>query len=115
MPFMLMIMEPEGQRATRSPAQGRAVYRRMLDYAAELKRRGLLVSAESLRRPAVRFEKHGGRGQVVDGPFTEAKEFVGGFFLLDCKSREEALALAEQCPASEWVAIEIRETGPCYD
>jgi len=56
----------------------------------------------------------GGRDVLTDGPFSEAKEMLGGFFLLDCASREEALAIAAQCPAAEWATIEVRETGPCF-
>jgi hypothetical protein len=52
---------------------------------------------------------------VLDGPFTEAKELIGGFFLLDCDTREQALAFANACPAAEWATIEVRETGPCYE
>jgi hypothetical protein len=51
---------------------------------------------------------------VLDGPFAEAKEMVGGFFLLDCKTREEAVAIAKQCPAAEWAMVEVRAVGPCY-
>jgi hypothetical protein len=50
----------------------------------------------------------------MDGPFAEAKEMVGGFFLLDCATREEAVAIAGRCPAAEWATVEVRETGPCY-
>jgi hypothetical protein len=57
----------------------------------------------------------GGRPQDVDGPFAEAKEMVGGFFLLDCRSREEALAIAAQCPAAEWATVEVRALAPCYE
>jgi hypothetical protein len=55
-----------------------------------------------------------GKSNVLDGPFAEAKEMVGGFFLVDCASREEAVAIARQCPAAEWATVEVRETGPCY-
>ena len=51
---------------------------------------------------------------IVDGPFAEAKEIVGGFFLLDC-SREDALRYAEVCPAAEYATIEVREVGPCWE
>jgi hypothetical protein len=40
---------------------------------------------------------------------------VGGFFLLDCATREEALRFAGECPACEWATVEVRETGPCYE
>jgi hypothetical protein len=52
---------------------------------------------------------------VLDGPFAEAKEMVGGFFLLDCKTREEAVAIAQRCPAAEWATVEVRATAPCYE
>ena len=55
-----------------------------------------------------------GRAQVLDGPFAEAKEMVGGFFLVDCDTREEAVAIARECPAIEWATVEVRTVGPCY-
>jgi hypothetical protein len=55
-----------------------------------------------------------GKRSVVDGPFAEAKEMVGGFFLLNCNTREEALEIAANCPAAQWSTIEVRELGPCF-
>jgi hypothetical protein len=40
---------------------------------------------------------------------------IGGFFLLDCDTQEEALELAAECPAAQWCTIEIRKLGPCYE
>jgi hypothetical protein len=115
MSYMLLIVEPTGQRALRSPDQGRGVYQRMLDYAQALEAKGVLLGVNSLRSDAARLEVRDGRRTVVDGPFTEAKEFVGGYFLLDCRDREQALAFASECPAAEWATIEVREVGPCYE
>ena len=53
--------------------------------------------------------------QLSDGPFAEAKEMVGGFFLLNCATREEALAIAADCPAAEWCTVEVRALAPCYE
>jgi hypothetical protein len=114
MSYMMLIVEPHGQRRTRTPEQGRDVYQRMLDYAEKLKGEGVLIDTNSLREPAVRLEVRAGKPRVIDGPFTESKEFIGGFFLLDCPSREQALRYASQCPAAEWATIEVREVGPCY-
>jgi hypothetical protein len=116
MPHMLLIHEPVGQRATRSEAEGRALYERMLGWAEELRREGLLLAAESLAgtEKAARVSIPGGKLRIVDGPFAEAKEMVGGFFLLDVDSYEEALALAGQCPAAEWATVEVRGLGPCF-
>ena len=114
---MRLIHEPVGQRQARSLAEGQAVYERMLRFSDELKSRGVLQAVESLASQdgrAARVEVRQGRAQVLDGPFAEAKEMVGGFFLLDVADREEALAIARQCPAAEWATVELRETAPCY-
>lgn len=115
MSYMLLIVEPPGQRRGRSAEEGRGLYQRMVDYAESLKQQGLLLATNSLKEPAVRLTVRGGKPSVVDGPFTEAKEFIGGFYLLDCGTREEALSLARRCPAAEWATIEVREIGPCYE
>ena len=114
MPYMLLILEPQGQRRARTEPQGRDVYGRMLEYTESLKARGVLMATSSLREAGVRFNLADGQRRVVDGPFAEAKELVGGFFLLSCGTREEALGFAEECPAAEWATVEVRETGPCY-
>jgi hypothetical protein len=115
MSYMLLIVEPLDQRRSRTPDQGRGVYQRMLDYTDELKARGVLLASNSLREARVRLNLNAGKARVTDGPFTESKEFIGGFFLLDCGSREQALELAGECPAAEWATIEVREVGPCYE
>jgi hypothetical protein len=117
MPYMLLIVEPVEQRTERGEAAGRAVYQRMLDFTVELQQRGVLMNSSSLAstREGVRLRVRDGRRQVVDGPFAESKEMVGGFFLLDVATRDQALAIAAECPAAEWAAVEVRATGPCYE
>ena len=116
MPYMLLIHEPVGQRQQRTQAEGEAVYGRMLKFADSLKARGILRGVESLTSldSASRLQVRSGKSHVVDGPFAEAKEMVGGFFLVDVPTREEAVAIARECPAAEWATVEVRETGPCY-
>jgi len=115
-PYLLLIQEPVGQRQARTQAEGEAVYERMVRFAADLEARGVLRAVESLssQDSAVRVKVSGGRAQVVDGPFAEAKEMVGGFFLLDCATREEAVGIAARCPAAEWATVEVRAVGPCF-
>jgi hypothetical protein len=115
MSYLLLIVEPSGQRRRRSPEQGSALYERMLEYTEKLKAQGVLQASNSLREASVRLDVREGKARVTDGPFTESKELVGGFFLLDCRSREQALRLAGECPALEWATIEVREVGPCYE
>jgi len=116
MAFMLLINEPVGQRAERGEAAGRVVYQQMLDFTAELQQRGQLMSSSSLQslEHATRVQVRGGAARLLDGPFAEAKEMVGGFFMLDVQTRDEALAIAQACPAAAWCTVEVRETGPCY-
>ncbi|MGE0350583.1 YciI family protein [Hydrogenophaga sp.] len=118
MSHMLLIVEPVGQRATRTEAQGREVYARMQQFGESLKARGKLLAVESLasQTGAVRVSKAGGgKSLVLDGPFAEAKEMIGGFYLLNCASMDEAVAIAHECPAAEWATVEVRAIAPCYD
>lgn len=114
MSYMLLIVEPVGQRQQRTEDEGRNLYDRMLRYADDLKERGLLLAAQSLKTEAARLQVREGRRALVDGPFAEAKEMVGGYFLLDCATRDEAIAIAAECPAAQWATVEVREFGPCF-
>lgn len=117
MSYMLLIIEPPGQRLSRTEAEGRAVYERMVRFGQDLQARGLLQATESLasHAAAARVQRRDGQAQVLDGPFAEAKEMVGGFFLIDCRSFDEAVAIARECPAAEWATVEVRALAPCYD
>ncbi len=116
MPHMLLIVEPLGQRQERGIEEGRVAYQKMLDFTDELRRSGVLIASSSLASAATRLQPPQGAAssRVLDGPFAEAKEMIGGFFLLNCDTREAALGWAERCPAAAWATIEVRETGPCY-
>jgi hypothetical protein len=116
MAYMLMMVEPVEQRRERGVEAGKAVYDRMLSFAGDLKRRGVLKAVESLSSQAdgARVEVRDGKRSVVDGPFAEAKEMVGGIFVVDVPTLEEAVAIAAQCPAAEWCTVEVRKVGPCW-
>lgn len=116
MNYMLMILEPRGQREERGAAEGQVVYDRMLGFAETLKVEGKLRGVESLQgdERGKRVQVRDGRRSLVDGPFAEAKEIIGGIFIVDCASLDEAVALAERCPAAEWATIEVRPAGPCF-
>ncbi|MEO7128517.1 MAG: YciI family protein [Rhodoferax sp.] len=116
MSYMLLIIEPTGQRQARTGLERRAAYDSMVEFAASLKARGVLKATESLASQAAGARVHisGGELRVLDGPFAEAKEMVGGFFLLDCNSFDEAVAIARDCPAAQWATIEVRAVGPCF-
>jgi hypothetical protein len=115
MSYMLLIIEKPGERASRSRQEGEQRYARMGEFAQELKSEHLLVGTQALRTAAARVHARTGRPVVVDGPFTEAKEMIGGYFLLSCETRDQALAVAERCPALAWATIEVREIGACFE
>lgn len=117
MPYMLLMIEAPEQRRTRTEAEGREVYTRMVRFGDELKAQGKLLAAESLQShsDATRVVVRNGRSQVLDGPFAEAKEMIGGFFLVNCDTKEEAIAIAATCPAAEWCTVEVRGLAPCYE
>lgn len=112
---MLLIVEPLGQRRERGLEAGQQVYQQMLDFTAELRNAGVLVASNSLSTRAQRLQVRDGSARVIDGPFAEAKEMIGGFFYLNCATRDDALAWAQRCPAAAWATIELREVGPCFD
>jgi hypothetical protein len=114
---MLLIVEPVDQRLSRTEAEGREAYASMVRFGADLKERGLLLASESLKsqHDATRVEVRAGQRRVVDGPFAEAKEMIGGFFLLNCQTRDEAIAIAAQCPAAQWCTVEVRALAPCFE
>jgi len=115
MPHTLLIVEPLGQREARGVEGGEAVYQQMLDFTADLKHAGVLMASSSLATAATRLQRPADAAtRVLDGPFAEAKEMIGGFFLLDVATREQALEWAARCPAAAWATVEVRETGPCY-
>ena len=82
----------------------------MMKYNEELQRAGVLLALEGLHPPSMgaRVTFAGGKPQVTDGPFAEATEVLGGFWMIQVKSKEEAIQWATRCPASANEIIEIR-------
>lgn len=117
MSYMLLIHEPVGQRATRTEAEGRAAYAAMVAFGERLAAQGKLKAVESLSGmdAAVRISHASGQPQTLDGPFAEVKEMIGGFFLLQDVTREQAIAFAHDCPAAQWCTVEVRALAPCFD
>ena len=83
----------------------------MSKYNEELSKAGVLLALDGLHPPGsgVRVSFPGGKATVTDGPFAEAKEVIGGYWLIDVKSKEEAVEWAKRCPGSDHEVIEIRQ------
>jgi hypothetical protein len=81
-------------------------------YNEELQKAGVLLALDGLHPPSMggaRVSFSGGKPRVTDGPFAEAKEVLGGYWMIQVKSREEAIEWATRCPASENETIEVRQ------
>jgi hypothetical protein len=89
----------------------------MMKYNEELTKAGVLLALDGLQPSSkgarVRFV--GGKAKVSDGPFTEAKEVIGGYWLIQAKSKEEAVAWASRCPAPDGEMIEVRQVYEMTD
>jgi hypothetical protein len=91
--------------------------RAMMRYNEALKDAGVLITLDGLHPPSTgaRVSFATGKPIVTDGPFTEAKEVLGGYWMIDVASREEAIAWAAKCPASNNEIIEIRQVQEMTD
>jgi hypothetical protein len=89
----------------------------MMKYNEALKEAGVLITLDGLHPPSMgaRVSFAGGKPVVTDGPFTEAKEVLGGYWMIDVNSKEEAIAWARRCPASNNEIIEIRQVQEMAD
>ena len=114
----LMLMIPAGYEAaapgTMPPAEA---VRKMMRYNEALKEAGVLVTLDGLHPPSMgaRVSFEGGKPVVTDGPFAEAKEVIGGYWMIDVNSLSEAIAWASRCPASDNETIEVRQVQEMAD
>ena len=110
MKFMLLLWGDESQWEGASPEEAAAEMKRWEDYSAELVAAGAMVSGEGLEPSAssrtLRVEN--GERVVTDGPFAETKEALGGFYVIECGSMEEALEWAAKVPSAEHGPTEVR-------
>lgn len=89
----------------------------MMRYNEALKDAGILITLDGLHPPSMgaRVSFATGAPIVTDGPFTESKEVLGGYWMIEVKSREEAIEWAKKCPASQNEIIEIRQVQEMAD
>ena len=89
----------------------------MMKYNEALKEAGVLITLDGLHPPSsgARVSFAGGKPVVTDGPFTESKEVIGGYWMIEVNSRDEAIAWAKRCPAANNETIEIRQVFEMAD
>ena len=98
----MMLMIPAGyEKAGAEGSPPKEAIEAMMAYNESLRKAGVLIALDGLHPPAegVRLTRAGGKLKVTDGPFTETKEAIGGYWILQVKSKEEAVEWASRCPA----------------
>lgn len=106
MRFLFLIHGDREGEAALTPDERRDIVGEHVAYAAALRERGVYVLGEALTGESVSV-RPGEKPIVTDGPFTETKEALGGFYLVDCASREEAVELAGGVPRSPGVRVDV--------
>ena len=117
MRFMMLVI-PKGYEKvepTRQPDPKQV--EQMMKYNEALSKAGVLLSLDGLQPPSagVRVSFNAGKPKVTDGPFSEAKECVGGYWMIQVKSREEAIEWAKRAPMSDNEIIEVRQVQEMED
>jgi hypothetical protein len=114
----MMLMIPKGyEKAAPDAVPDAKAMAAMSRYNEKLKEAGVLLAVDGLRPPSTgaRVSFENGKPKVVDGPFAEAKEVLGGYWMIDVASKEEAIAWASRCPGSNNEVIEVRQVQEMED
>jgi hypothetical protein len=108
----MMLMIPKGyENAQPGTMPDAKAVEAMMKYNESLQKAGVLLALDGLHPPSMgaRVSFSGGKPKVTDGPFAEAKEVIGGYWMIQAKSKEEAIEWASRCPASDNEVIEVRQ------
>src|SRR5215475_10706241 len=108
----MMLMIPKGyEQAAPGVVPDAAGVAAMMKYNEALRKAGVLLALDGLHPPSMgaRISFSAGKPKVTDGPFTEAKEVLGGYWMIQVRSKQEAIEWASRCPAADNEVIEIRQ------
>jgi len=115
----MMLMIPKGYETAAPGTVPDDVARveAMMKYNESLQKAGVLLALDGLHPPSMgaRVSFSGGKPSVTDGPFAEAKEVLGGYWLIQVKSRDEAIEWAKRCPGGDNEVIEVRQVQEVAD
>jgi hypothetical protein len=111
MRFMMMVIPKGHETAAADAAPGAEVVARMMEYNKNLQKPGVLLEFDGLLPPSTgaRVSTTDGKATVTEGPFAEAKESIGGCWIIQVRSREEAIERARRAPMANNEIIEVRQ------
>ncbi len=111
--YMLLLHEDPAVFADVSPAEMQTIIQKYGAWATKLAAEGRLVASSKLQDGTGRaLRAVNGKFSVTDGPYTEGKEIIGGYFTIKAESYDHAVELSQGCPHVEFGVVEIRETDP---
>ena len=108
---------PAGEKAGEGFAPDAEIVAQMTKYNEDLAKAGALIALDGLQPSSkgARISFTGGKRIVTDGPFIETKEVVGGYWMIQVNSKEEAIEWAKRCPAGDGDVIEVRQVFEMSD
>jgi hypothetical protein len=117
MRFMMLVIPRGYETAAPGTMPDPQAIERMMKYNESLQKAGVLLALDGLHPPSMgaRVSFSGGRPTVQDGPFAEAKEVLGGYWMIQVASREEAIEWARRAPMGDNEIIEIRQVQEIED
>jgi len=117
MRFMLLVIPKGYEKAAPGTAPDAKLVAEMMKYNESLKEAGVLLSLDGLHPPSMgaRVSFSGGKPRVTDGPFIETKEVLGGYWMIQVKSREDAIDWASRAPMPDGDVIEVRQVQEMSD
>jgi len=117
MRFMLLMIPKGYETAKPDTMPDPKAVSAMMKYNESLQKAGVLLGLDGLHplSAGARVSFSGGKAKVMDGPFVATKEVVGGYWMLQVKSKEEAIDWASRCPASDNEVIEVRQVQEFAD
>lgn len=110
MKYMMLIYGGEGSFENATEAEQQAELQRWFDYSNDMQQAGVMIAGDALMptATATSVRVRDGKDLVTDGPFAETKEALGGYYLMDVPSVDEAIAWAKRCPGATYGTIELR-------
>lgn len=110
MQYILLIYENEAEKKTISKEEGQKIFAEYMAYTASIKQSGHMRGGEPLEptSTATTVRLKGGKTVRTDGPFAETREQLGGFYVVEAKDLDEAVALAARLPAAKTGSVEVR-------
>lgn len=117
MRFMMLIFPKGYENATPGTMPDAKAVEAMMKYNNSLQEAGVLLALDGLHPPSMgaRVAFSGGKPKVTGGPFAGTKEVLGGYWMIQVKSKEEAVEWASRCPASDNEIIEVRQVQELSD